>query len=188
MTNQLAKAGPKGLSTPDGQERLATQRERDHVSRSIGARVSPPRSERLVVTVPRNSPERRESGDEVNRFLLCTLVNDASRHIKARAERAGDTLPMSAIVRGVLRSYRMEATDRDGPLADAVLDIAAIQRLNAKVLGSEIARHDRNRAKGTESKAARTERPSDGSRDTRLQDDRIADVIERGLRLAKAHI
>ena len=185
MTNQLAKVKTNVLSTPDGQERLATQGERDHVNRSIVARVSPSRSERLLVTVPGNPPERRESGDEVNRFLLCTLVNSASRRIKARAERAGDTLPMSAIVRGVLRSYRLAATDKDGPLADAVLDIDAIQRLNAKVLGSEMARHDRERAKGSEPKIARTERPGDASRNSRMENDRIADVIELGLRFAK---
>ena len=185
MINQLAKVNTNVLSTPDGQERLATQRERDHVNRSIVARVSPSRSERLLATDPGNSLERRESGDEVNRFLLCTLVNSASRRIKARAERAGDSLPMSAIVRGVLRSYRLAATDKDGPLADAVLDIDALQRLNAKVLGSEMARHDRDRAKGSESKTARTERPGDASRNSRMENDRIADVIELGLRFAK---
>ena len=185
MINQPAKVNTNVLSTPDGQERLATQREREHVNRSIVARVSPSRSERLVATDPGNSPERRESGDEVNRFLLCTLVNGASRRIKARAERAGDSLPMSAIVRGVLRSYRLAATDKDGPLADAVLDIDALQRLNAKVLGSEMARHDRDRAKGSESKIARTERPGDASRNSRMENGRIADVIELGLRFAK---
>jgi hypothetical protein len=185
MIDQLATVSTNVLSTPDGQERLATKRERDHVNRSITARVSSSRSGRLLVTDPGNSPERRESGDEVNRFLLCTLVNSASRRIKARAERAGDSLPMSAIVRGVLRSYRLAATDKDGPLADAVLDIDALQRLNAKVLGSEMARHDRDRAKGSESKIARTERPGDASRSGRMENDRIADVIELGLRFAK---
>ncbi len=186
MINQLAKVNTNVISTPDGQERLATQRERDHVNRSISARVSATRSEPLLVKVLGNSPERRESGDEVNRFLLCTLVNDASRHIKARAERAGDSLPMSAIVRGVLRSYRLAATDKDGPLADAVLDIAAIQRLNAKVLGSEMARHDRDRAKGSESKLARSERPGDASKNSRVENAGIADVVELGQRFAKA--
>jgi len=184
MVIQLTNEKGNVRSIPDGQERLATQGERDDVNRSIATRISKSPSERFSVEVPRNSPDHRESGDEVNRFLLCTLVNDASRHIKARAERAGMTLPMSAIVRGVLRSYRLEANDRNGPLADAVLDIAAIQKLNARVLGSEIARHDRDRARRSESKSPRTERSAAASGNT--GNDRIADVIELGLRLAKA--
>jgi hypothetical protein len=184
MVTQLTNKNPNVRSIPDGQERLATQLERDDVNRSIAARNSKPHSERLSVKVPPNSPDHRESGDEVNRFLLCTLVNDASRHIKARAERAGVPLPMSAIVRGVLRSYRLEATDRNGPLADPVLDIVAIQKLSARVLGSEIARHDRDRAKRSESKTPRADRTAVSGN---TANDRIADVIELGLQLTRAH-
>ena len=183
MVTQLTNKNPNVRSIPDGQERLATQFERDDVNRSIAARNSKSHSERLSVKVPPNSPDHRESGDEVNRFLLCTLVNDASRQIKARAERAGVTLPMSAIVRGVLRSYRLEATDRNCPLADAVMDIAAIRKLSAKVLDGEITRHDRDRAQKSEAKSSRAERSVASGK---TGHDRIADVIEFGLRLTKA--
>jgi hypothetical protein len=94
----------------------------------------------------------------VNRFLLCKLVNDASRQIKASAERSGETLPMTLIVRGVLRSFRLAALDKDGPLTGSVLDLPALTSLNSKVLRGEIARYDRARAKRNETKNARAER------------------------------
>jgi hypothetical protein len=102
--------------------------------------------------------DQRECGDQVNRFLLCKLVNDASKHIKASAERAGETLPMTMIVRGVLRSFRLAAMDKDGPLTGSVLDVPALTSLNSRVLQGEIARYDRARAKRNEAKNARTER------------------------------
>jgi hypothetical protein len=99
----------------------------------------------------------------VNRFLLCKLVNDASKEIKANAERSGETLPMTMIVRGVLRSFRLAAMDKDGPLTGSVLDIPALTSLNSRVLHGEIARYDRARAKRNEAKSARAERPNENT-------------------------
>jgi hypothetical protein len=151
MTNNSAAKKPAYLRTPDGQERLATKSERDDVTRRLDAQAQS--------TAPlAGTPDRRECGDEVNRFLLCKLVNDASRHIKASAERSGETLPMTMIVRGVLRSFRLEAMDKDGPLTGSVLDLPALTSLNSRVMRGEIARYDRARAKRNETKSARAER------------------------------
>ncbi len=151
MTNNSAGKKPAYLRTPDGQERLATKSERTDVTKRLDAQTQS--------TAPLASPlDRRECGDEVNRFLLCKLVNDASRQIKASAERSGETLPMTMIVRGVLRSFRLEAMDKDGPLTGSVLDLPALASLNSRVMRGEIARYDRARAKRNETKTARAER------------------------------
>lgn len=93
------------------------------------------------------SRSERDAGDQVNRFLLCTLVSESSKRIKASAERAGESMPLAMIVRGVLRAYRVAAADKDGPLAGPELDISGLARLNDKVLKGEIARHTREKVK-----------------------------------------
>lgn len=106
----------------------------------------------------------RDAGDQVNRFLLCTLVSESSKRIKASAERAGELMPLATIVRGVLRAYRVAAAEKDGPLAGPELDIVGLKRLNEKVLKSEIARHTREKVKNSEARLARAERIGDDSR------------------------
>jgi hypothetical protein len=106
----------------------------------------------------------RDSGDQVNRFLLCTLVSESSKRIKASAERAGESMPLATIVRGVLRAYRVAASERGGPLAGPELDVPGLTRLNDTVLKGEIARHTRERVKNSEARLARAERLGDDSR------------------------
>jgi hypothetical protein len=106
----------------------------------------------------------REAGDQVNRFLLCTLVSGSSKRIKASAERAGESMPLATIVRGVLRAYRVAAAEKDGPLAGPELDIDGLKILNEKVLKGEISRHSRERVKNSEARLARAERLGDDSR------------------------
>ena len=142
----------------DGQERLATRTERDDVTRKLDTRGAARSPNPLADVV-----DRRECGDQVNRFLLCKLVNDAAKHIKANAERAGETLPMTMIVRSVLRSFRLAAMDKDGPLNGSVLDVPALTSLNSKVLQSEIAFYDRARAKRNEAKNSRADRPNENT-------------------------
>jgi hypothetical protein len=166
---------PAYFQIPDGQERLATKSERDDVTRKLDKH-----GVAQTTVAPVGMPDRRECGDEVNRFLLCRMVNDASRHIKANAERSGETIPMTTIVRGVLRSFRVEALDKDGPLTGSVLDIPALTTLNSKVMRGEIARYDRARAKRNESKSARADRPSDNAQAT------IENAIKWRERLADA--
>ncbi len=106
----------------------------------------------------------RETGDQVNRFLLCALVSESSKSIKASAEKAGETLPMSMIVRGVLRSYRMAAKDKYGPLADSGFDIAGLRLLNEEILKKEIARHSSDRVNNTQRQLAQARRHGDDAR------------------------
>lgn len=110
------------------------------------------------------SRNERDSGDQVNRFLLCTLVSESSKRIKASAERAGESMPLAMIVRGVLRAYRVAASEKGGPLAGPELDVAGLSRLNDTVLKGEIARHTRERVKNSEARLARAERLGDDSR------------------------
>ena len=114
--------------------------------------------------VVENSRVERDAGDQVNRFLLCTLVSESSKRIKASAERAGESMPLATIVRGVLRAYRVAAADKEGPLAGPELDIIGLKRLNEKVLKGEIARHTREKVKNSEARLARAERLGDDSR------------------------
>jgi hypothetical protein len=107
---------------------------------------------------------QRESGDQVNRFLLCSLIAESAKQIKARANNAGEALPMGTIVRGVMRSYRQAAKDKDGPLSQTELDMPGLRRLNDKVLKDEILRHSRARVKNSETRLAQAERVGDAAR------------------------
>ena len=110
------------------------------------------------------SRHERDAGDQVNRFLLCTLVSESSKRIKASAERAGESMPLAMIVRGVLRAYRLAASEKDGPLAGPELDVTGVAKLNDTVLKGEIARHTKERVKNSEARLARAERLGDDSR------------------------
>jgi len=158
MTKHSTAKEPAYFRTPDGQERLATKSERADMTRKLVAKTLDQSTGPLA-----NNFDRRECGDEVNRFLLCKLVNDASKEIKANAERSGETLPMTMIVRSVLRSFRLAAMDKDGPLTGSVLDVPALTSLNSRILQGEIARYDRARAKRNEAKSARAERPNENT-------------------------
>ena len=172
------------VPTPDGQERLATQSERDDVKLSIEAGGFEKRAETSRSEITNRPRAERQAGDQVNRFLLCALVNESSRQIKASAQRAGASLPMSKIVRGVLRSYRLAAIDESGPLAGPTLDIPGLRRLNALVLRSEIARHTRDGMKNSEATLARAQRLGDGAR-IKAERDGLEHAIELRERLAE---
>nr|ALS90731.1 MetaGeneMark_Unknown Function [uncultured bacterium] len=106
----------------------------------------------------------RESGDQVNRFLLCSLISESAKQIKARANRAGEALPMATIVRGVMRAYRVAAKDKNGPLSQTDLDMPGLNRLNDKILKDEILSHSRARVKNGETRLAHAERIGDSVR------------------------
>jgi hypothetical protein len=76
---------------------------------------------------------QRETGDQINVYLLCVLVSKSSKRIKARAERKGVFLPMALVVRSILRAYRLSARDKDSPLAAANPNIDELEDLNNKV-------------------------------------------------------
>jgi hypothetical protein len=133
-----------------------------------------------------SSRSERDAGDQVNRFLLCTLVSESSKRIKASAERAGESMPLAMIVRGVLRAYRVAASDKEGPLAGPDVDISGLRLLNEKVLKGEIARHTRERVKNSEARLARAERLGD---DTRIKAEKgeLELAIEARTRLAEVY-
>lgn len=99
-----------------------------------------------------------EAGDHMNRFLLCALVSESARCIRASAEKAGEHLAMPLVVRSVLRSYRLATKDKHGPFADHSPDMPALGRLNERILRAEIARQSQDRMKKSEA------RPDDGKR------------------------
>ena len=118
----------------------------------------------------------RETGDQVNRFLLCALVSESSKSIKASAEKAGESLPMAMIVRGVLRSYRRAAKDKYGPLADAAFDIVGLRLLNKEILKEEISRYSRDRVNNIKRQLASAQRHGD---DAKIKD--VEDGLERAI-------
>jgi hypothetical protein len=133
-----------------------------------------------------NHRSERDAGDQVNRFLLCTLVSESSKRIKASAERAGESMPLAMIVRGVLRAYRVAAADKEGPLAGPDLDIPGLATLNDKVLKGEIARHTKERVKNSEARLARAERLGDDSR-IKAEKGELELAIEVRSRLAEVY-
>ena len=152
-------------------------------SSAIGARtLKKQTSTRAEVT--RTSATEREAGDQVNGFLLCTLVSESAKRIKASAERAGESLPMTMVVRAVLRSYRIAAKDKYGPLSNPELDIEGITLLNEKVLKDEIARHSRDRVKTSEMRLAHAEGLGDDGR-IKAEKDGLEHAIEVRDRLGR---
>jgi hypothetical protein len=104
---------------------------------------------------------KRAAGDEVNRFLLCALVSESSKQIKRRAARAGESLPMTIIVRGVLRSYRAAAREGREALAGSELNLEKLRELNDRVLKQEIIRHTRERVEDGKARLERAKRLGD---------------------------
>ena len=82
------------------------------------------------------APLQREAGDQINSFMLCVLVSKSAKRIKAGAEMKGVFLPMTRVVRSVLRSYRLVAKDKNGPLSTSNPDINELGSLNKKILVS----------------------------------------------------
>src|SRR5438067_2252694 len=70
--------------------------------------------------------QQREAGDQLNSFMLCALVSKSAKRIKAGAEAKGVFLPMTHVVRSVLRSYRLVAKDKNGPLSTSNPDISEL--------------------------------------------------------------
>ena len=128
-------------------------------------------------------PFQRESDDQVNRFLLCSLIAESAKQIKARANRAGEALPMATIVRGVMRSYRQAAKEKNGPLSQPELDVTGLKKLNDKVLKDEILRHSRARVKNSETRLAQAERLGDSAK-IKSEQDTLAHAIEQRDRLS----
>ncbi len=126
----------------------------------------------------------RETGDQVNRFLLCRLVSESARQIKMNAEKVGESLPMTMIIRGVLQCYRAAARDETGPLAGPDPDIVGLRNLNKAVLKDQIARHSRDRVTIKQGQLERAKRLGDGTR-IKDQKEELELAIELRNRLAE---
>lgn len=149
------------------------------VARSEAPKTAPPLAEITIA-----SPVSREGGDQVNRFLLCALIRQSAKQIKASAARIGEALPMTMIVRGVLRSYREAAADDCGPLARPDLDIPGLKKLNDKVLTDEIARLLRDRVTDSQARLANARRLGDVTT-IKAEEDGLGRAIESLRRLAE---
>ena len=101
-------------------------------------------------------PDQREAGDQVNGFLLCTLVSDSAKRLKTRARRAGISLPMTVVTRFVLRAYRLSASDHFGPFATTTIDIPMLRRMDAKILDDIFAYQSVEKSKNDLAKRARS--------------------------------
>jgi len=102
-----------------------------------------------------------EPGDGVNRFLLCSLVSRTAKAVKARAERAGERLPMAAIVKSVLHSYSSAAKREPGVLAGSALDLERLGRLIENVMKEEVRRYAQEVVKDNRSRLAHANRLGD---------------------------
>ncbi len=91
------------------------------------------------------SRHTRETGDQVNGFMLCALVSQSAKRLKVRAERVGVSLPMSIITRSVLNAYLIAAKDHQGPFESAKPDLEMIRNLNEQVLQEMLARNSREK-------------------------------------------
>ena len=107
------------------------------------------------------SHHQRETGDQVNGFMLCALVSQSAKRIKGRAERVGVSLPMSMITRSVLNAYLIAAKDPQGPFTNATPDMMIIRALNEKVLQEVLARHSRDRINNNRTPPAQANRFGD---------------------------
>jgi len=105
-----------------------------------------------------------EIGSQVNRFRLCGLVTELSRRIKAMAEKQGESLPMTMIVRAFLRSYRLATQDGHGPLPGSEMDVVNLKNLSHRVLRDEIDRLSRDRMRSSEARLADAVRVGDEAR------------------------
>jgi hypothetical protein len=147
----------------------------------------PAAAQQALAVPPRTvtaSRAQRETGDQVNRFLLCALVSESAKRIKRNAADVGESLPMPMVVRKVLRSYLQAAADRGGALAGPEVDFAGLQHLNHKILLDEIARHSSDRVKNHERQLARAKQLGDDAR-VKAEALELEHAIEARDRLAK---
>jgi hypothetical protein len=102
----------------------------------------------------------RETGDEINRFLLCVLVSKSAKQIKQTAQNSGEYLQTTAIVRGVLQSYRLAAKE-DPSLLSGSGNLGHLGRLNGKILKEQINSSVRERVKDSQRRLSRANRAGD---------------------------
>lgn len=130
--------------------------------------VESPADERLSLIPDKDAASAprapRESEDDINRFLFCVLAVKSVKQIKARAERAGEQLPIARVVKGVLRSYNRAAQEIPGILTGSGLNLTSLRKLNDGILKDEIARHTQGKVKNSQAQLAQAKRVGDETR------------------------
>jgi hypothetical protein len=121
-----------------------------------------PQKERVKPSAIVESAPRvvRETGDEINRFLLCVLVSKSAKQIKQTAQNSGEYLQTTAIVRGVLQSYRLAAKE-DPSLLSGSGNLGHLGKLNGRILKEQINSSVRERVKDSKKRLSRANRAGD---------------------------
>jgi len=138
-------------------------------------------------THPSATRVERETGDEINRFLLCVLVSKSSKYIKQKAQNAGEYMQTTAIVRGVLRSYRVAAKENPGLLSGSTLDLPRLRKLNGRVLKEQINSSVRERVRDSQARLVRATRLGDETRIKSAKEELARDIADRD-RLAEQFV
>jgi hypothetical protein len=107
-----------------GQERLASQSELDSISEILQQRKAIGEKEESTLSPYLLSQEAGNplgNGEGLNRFLLCTIVWNVAREVKARGETNGERLSLPRIAREVLSSYLQAGEPSEQYLLDEEL-------------------------------------------------------------------
>jgi hypothetical protein len=104
-----------------GQERLASQSELDSIRDILQQRKAGGERAETTLTPDLLSQEAGSplgNGGGINRFLLCTIVWNVAREVKARGETNGERLSLPRIAREVLSSYLQAGEPSEQNLLD----------------------------------------------------------------------
>lgn len=109
-------------------------------------------------------PPETHVGGKVNRFLLCSIVSQSARRLKASRSQSNESASVTMIGRRVLRSYLKAALDVDGPLADSVPDIARLGLLNKRIVEDEVLGQAQKRVEEMRGRQGESRRSGDEAR------------------------
>jgi len=107
-------------------------------------------------------------GGRINRFLLCSIVSQSARRLKASRSQSNESASVTMIGRGVLRSYLKAALDVDGPLADSIPDIARLGLLNKRIVEDQVLGQAQKRVEEIRVRQGESRRSGD---ETRIKSD-----------------
>ena len=106
----------------------------------------------------------RRAGDEINRFLLCALIRESARQIKATADTKGICLPFQKIIRRLLDSYSRAAEENRGLLSGPKFNMSILRTLNEELCKEEIGRYSRETVLSSQMLLAHARRAGDQAR------------------------
>jgi hypothetical protein len=106
----------------------------------------------------------RRAGDEINRFLLCAIIRESARQIKAAAATRGISLPVQKIIRRLLDSYGRAAEENQGLLSGPKFNSSILRTLNENLCKEEIGRYSRETVLSSQMLLAHAKRIGDQTR------------------------